>query len=141
MDPALSELLDRQAMFDVMIRYGTSVDARDLDRYRTCFVDDVTVVGFLPETIEGLDAYMEFVEGALKRFGATQHMMGNPTAEIRGDSGTLRTEVQATHFLADDPKSVMTLWAYYIDEMERRDDGWVITRHELVTRGTQVTKG
>ena len=52
MDPALSELLDRQAMFDVMIRYGTSVDARDLDRYRTCFVDDVTVVGFLPETIE-----------------------------------------------------------------------------------------
>ena len=31
----LQELLDKKATMDVMIRYATSVDNRDLDRYRT----------------------------------------------------------------------------------------------------------
>ena len=41
MESELRQLIDQKAMFDVMIRYGTSVDARDLATYRTCFADDV----------------------------------------------------------------------------------------------------
>ena len=26
---------------DVMVKYGTSVDAREMDRYRSCFTDDL----------------------------------------------------------------------------------------------------
>ena len=47
----LQELLDKKATMDVMIRYATSVDNRDLDRYRTCFVDDVQAVSYTHLTL------------------------------------------------------------------------------------------
>lgn len=132
-------LADRIAMMDVMIRYGTSVDAREMERYRSCFTDDVTVVGYSPEPMEGADAYLAYVIDALKRFAGTQHLMGNQVVELNGDSASVRTEVQATHFLMDDPDTVMTLWATYVCDMVRQGGDWKIRRHELVRRGAQRT--
>ena len=136
----IGELADRAAIMDVMIRYGTSVDAREMDRYRSCFTDDVTVVGYGPGAMEGADAYLAYVTDALRNFAGTQHLMGNQVVDLRGDEATARTEVQATHFLRDEPDAIMTLWATYVDEMVRGADGeWRIRRHELVRRGAQRT--
>ncbi len=130
-------LADRTAIMDVMIRYGTSVDAREMERYRSCFTDDLTVVGYGDESMEGADTYLAYVIGALKNFAGTQHMMGNQVVDLNGDSASVRTEVQATHFIIDDPDTVMTLWATYVDDMVRQGGEWRIRRHELVRRGSQ----
>ncbi len=133
-------LADRIAIMDVMIKYGTAVDAREMDRYRSCFTDDVTVVGYGPGTMEGADAYLDYVIAALENFPGTQHLMGNQVVELDGDSAHVRTEVQATHFLKEDADAILTLWATYVDDMTRGDDGqWRIKRHELVRRGSQRT--
>ena len=79
----LQELLDKKATMDVMIRYATSVDNRDLDRYRTCFVDDVQVVGFGDASYPSADDFVDYVREALERFGATQHLMGNQVVEFQ----------------------------------------------------------
>ena len=133
-------IADRVAIMDVMVKYGTSVDAREMDRYRSCFTDDVLVVGYGgTDDMEGADTYLEYVIEALKDFAATQHMMRNQVVEIDGDTAHARTDVQATHVLKEDPDAIMTLWATYVDDMVRDDGQWRIKRHELVRAGSQRT--
>ena len=129
---------DRIALQDVMGSYACGVDERDMDLYRSCFADDVVVVGFGEETIHGGDAWRDYVENALQRFGPTQHLMAPQLATIDGDTATCRTDVQAFHCLKEPEGGTLILWATYLDEMARIDGRWCITRHELVSRHTRV---
>lgn len=135
----MSEVADRIALQDVMLRYTKGVDERDMDLYRACFLDDVEVVGMAGETIHGLDAWMAFVEKALSRYGPTQHMLGPQLAAIDGDTAATRTDVQALHVLKEPEGKIFTLWATYKTDMKRVDGEWKISRHELVPRTTSIT--
>ena len=129
---------DRIACMDVMLRYAAGVDERDMEMYRSCFADDVEVVGFGEETIHGGDAWRAYVENALERFGPTQHMLGPQLATIEGDVANCRTDVQAFHCLKEPEGGTLILWATYKSDMARIDGQWRITRHELVSRHTKV---
>ena len=129
---------DRIALMDVMATYAKGVDERDLDLYRSCFTDDVEVVGFGAETHHGGDEWTAYVIDALKQFGPTQHMMGPQLVDMDGDTAHCRTDVQAHHYMADDPKTTLTLWATYKTDMVRIGGQWKIKRHELVPRGTRI---
>ena len=89
----MSEASDRIAVQDVMLRYAAGVDERDFDLYRSCFADDVDVVGFGKETISGADAWLDYVRRALERYGATQHMLGPQLATLDGDTASVTREV------------------------------------------------
>ncbi len=121
-----------------MNRYATGVDTRDLDLYESCFVEDVQVAGFTPETMHGRVELMTFVRKALERFGPTQHMIGNHVVALDGDAATMRSYVQATHVIAADPKKSLTLWATYHDALVRTPDGWRIRDHRLESHGTRM---
>ena len=129
---------DRWAVQDVMQSYAKGVDDRDLDLYRSCFADDVEVVGFGEETVHGGDAWRDYVVNALERFGSTQHMLSPVMAQIDGDVAECRTDVQAWHELKEPAGQTLTLWATYLTRMSRTGAGWKIVRHELVARGTRV---
>lgn len=129
---------DRQQLMDVMLRYAAGVDERDMKMYRSCFHDDVEVVGFGNTTINGGDNWTTYVIGALERFGPTQHMLGPQLATIDGDTAHCRTDVQAHHYMKDDPTKTLTLWATYKSDMVRTKDGWKIKRHQLVSRGSRL---
>ncbi len=134
-------IADRLAIQDVMTRYANGVDTRDLDLYATSFTPDVVVSGFGDAgVIEGREAWVAYVRKALERFGVTQHLMGNHVVELRGDEATMRTYVQATHVLADDPKSTLTLWASYHDELVRDGAAWRIRDHRLEPAHTQLRR-
>ena len=129
---------DRIALQDVMLRYTSGVDDRDLDQYEACFAEDYEIVGFGDITYNGARAWREYVEGALTRFAATQHMLGPQLATIDGDTAECRTDVQALHYLVEPEGSTLTLWATYLTRMSRIQGEWKIARHELVTRGTKI---
>ena len=129
---------DRWAVQDVLSNYTMAVDERDMAQYRNCFADDVEVVGFGDQIINGGDAWTDYVTEALKAYGPTQHMLGPMFAQINGDEAKTRTDVQAHHYLADDPKTTLTLWATYNTNMRRINGEWKIVRHELVSRGTRI---
>ena len=128
---------DRIACADVMLNYARGVDQRDMVLYRRCFAEDVTAI-HKGETYAGVDAWLAFIESALERFGPTQHMLGPPLVDLDGDRAHCRTDIQATHFLADAPDSTLTLWGTYETDMARIGGAWKITRHEVVTRGTRI---
>jgi len=105
--------------------------------YRSCFADDVEVLGFGPETVHGGDAWLEYVKNALERYGPTQHMLGPQLATVDGDKAHCRTDVQALHYLKEPEGQTLTLWATYETDMQRIDGQWKINRHRLVSRGTR----
>ncbi len=129
---------DRIALTDVMLTYAKGVDQRDLALYASVFDEDVEIVGFGDTTVRGRDAWVAYVEEALKAFGPTQHMLGPQLATIDGDTAHCRTDVQALHFMKDAPKRMLTLWATYNTDMKRTGEGWKIVRHELESRGIRV---
>lgn len=138
----LSHELDRLAIMDLLIRYANSVDCHDFEGIRSCLADDLVFVGFgRPDPGHGGDAYTDLIRELLKPFGATQHLLGNQVVELDGDVAHVATHVQVTHFLVDDPNSVQTLWAAYVDDMERVGEGheWIITHRELQRTGAQTT--
>jgi uncharacterized protein (TIGR02246 family) len=126
---------DRIELQDLMLNYAAAVDERDLDRYQSCFCDDVEIVGFGSQTIQGRDAWVDYVWSALEKYSATQHMLGPQFANIEGDSALTRSDVQALHFLADSDTR-FTLWATYKTTMRREKARWAICRHELIVCGT-----
>jgi len=136
----MSDLADRIALQDVLLRYAAGLDERDMDLYRSCFADDVEVVGMGPSPVHGIDAWMEFVMRALERYGSTQHMLGPQLATIRGDEASTRTDVQALHVMKAAPQTIFTLWATYKSDLRRIDGAWKIVRHELVSRASHTLK-
>jgi ketosteroid isomerase-like protein len=135
----MSEADDRRQLQDVMLSYAAAVDDRDMARYRACFVEEAEIVGFGEETVTGADAWTTSVESQLDAFSSTQHLMSPQLASITGDTASARTDVQALHVLKDSNGAMFTLWATYLTDFVRKDDGWKISRHELVIRGTQHT--
>ena len=129
---------DRIALQDVMLKYAAGVDERDFELYRSCFADDVEVVGFGERTVHGADNGLAVVKAALEQYGPTQHMLGPQLATVEGDSATARTDVQALHYLKAKEGATLTLWATYKSNMRRINGEWRIVRHELVSRGTKV---
>jgi hypothetical protein len=130
---------DRFAVQDVMSSYACGVDERDMTMYANCFADDVEVVGFGAETVHGKKAWVDYVIGALERFGPTQHMLGPQLVRFEGpDRAHCRTDVQALHYLKEPAGQILTLWATYNSDMVRTPDGWKIKRHQLTSRGTRV---
>lgn len=139
----MQELRDRQAIADVLTTYAAAIDERDMQRYRALFDADVEVAGFGPETLRGLDVWLEFVGAQLDRFRATQHMLGPQLARIQGDRAEARTDLQAIHLMTEPKGELFILWATYRTELvrdERREHGWKIVRHELVPRASQTTR-
>lgn len=135
----MSETDDRRQLQDVMLSYAAAVDDRDMARYRACFAEDAEIIGFGEETVTGADAWTASVESQLDAFSSTQHLMSPQLAAITGDTASARTDVQALHVLKDGNGAMFTLWATYLTDFVRNDDGWKISRHELVIRGTQHT--
>jgi ketosteroid isomerase-like protein len=143
-----SNSADRIAVQDVMLNYAAAVDERDRDRYAACFCPNLTVHGFGEQVLNGRDDWVAYVWVALEKYDATQHMLGPVLAQINGDRAQCRTDVQALHYLrADESASVkiaaedqqrFTLWATYRSDMRRDGDGWLIYRHELIVRGSEL---
>ena len=127
---------DRQRIQDLMLAYAAAVDDNDMAAYRDCFDDDVEIVGFGETTVRGADQWVASVRSQLDAFTGTQHLLSPPLVKTAGNRASVRTDVQALHFLKTPTGGMFTLWATYLTELIKTHDSWKIARHELVVRGT-----
>lgn len=137
---SLELLSDRVALQDLMLNYAAAVDERDLDRYTSCFAEDVEIVGFGEQAINGRALWVDHVWGELAKYAHTQHLLGPQLATVNGDTADTRSDVQALHLIEnpaeDNGFTRFILWATYNTSMRRIDGQWKIQRHELVVRAT-----
>ncbi len=122
-DPAVQNLIDRQAIHDAMMRYSRGVDRGDADLIRSAhhpdaFFDHGSFAGAPEDFVEWLLPF--HAEGQI----STQHHLTSHSCELDGD--TAHTE---TYFIFNARNRDETVWiagGRYIDRFERRDGEWKI---------------
>lgn len=137
-EAAVRELLDRQAIHDVVLRYCRGIDRLDLDLVRGCYHPD----GIDHHTgFDGtVDEYLAWVGPKLELLGGTMHHLGNHLVELFGDvaiSETYSTNVHWGHPTRGD----FTSGARFLDLMERRDGRWAIAERWAVREWTRSDEG
>jgi len=145
-EAGLGELLDRQAIGDVVIRYATGADMRDWGAYRSCFCDQVEIDfsswNGAPAGTIAADDWVAGVEAGLSGFDATQHISANHVIAIEGDRATCVSYVQAQHVLRDEgADGFFTLGGYYTNQLVRSDEGWKIRSCRLTATWSQGDRG
>ena len=124
----VSRMMDGQAVGELIIRYGSSLDERNWERLATCFVPEVKSVlagGPMMNGYEELEAAIRFALGAYER---THHHIAGQEAEIDGDVARLRANLIATHV---HDGTTFVVGGVYREELVRTPQGWRISYHEL----------
>ncbi|QYX76644.1 nuclear transport factor 2 family protein [Streptomyces akebiae] len=140
----LQTLLDEREITQTLSRLTRILDKRDWDSLDTVFAEDLTFNYGLGERA-GTKELRENLSGFLANCGPTMHLLGSPLVEADGD--TARTEVYglARHQGAGERGHLYFDTAgVWIDQWERRADGWRIVRRDiapLVMQGDPAALG
>jgi hypothetical protein len=134
MDPALAELLDKQAIHEVVLRYCRGIDRVDRELVRDCYWPEATDEhgSFLGTR----DEYVTWVfDRMLPRYQVTMHVLGNVLVEVHGDVAKCETYGIALHRALDvrpdgrpRPEHDFQTGFRYVDDFARRDGEWRIAR-------------
>jgi hypothetical protein len=129
MPDAVQLLVDREEIHDVVMRYATGVDGRDMEIVRACFAPDLEVEGW-GGGFDDRDSMITYISG-VAIFHTTMHMFGNQYIEVDGDTAHVDTYAMLTHH-SDDAHGVThelnISRGRYVEDLTRRDGRWVITR-------------
>ena len=125
----LRVLLDKQAIYEVVVRCARGSDRFDMELLRGTFHSDATMVydGLFGGDVESV---LGRIEEFLATLDGTMHLIANHLVEIRGDIAWAETYVNAYHWATprDDVSRNFTSVTRYIDRFERRDGEWRIAR-------------
>ena len=122
----LQTLADKQAIYEVVLRYCRGIDRLDMALVRSAYhpggVDNHT--GFSGP----IEDFIAWVEPAVSRFSGTTHIVANHMAEVKGDVAAAETYGMAVHWgePGNDPQRNFTTGFRYIDHMIRRGGVWAI---------------
>lgn len=122
---ALQELLDKEAIREVIYRFCRGNDRRDGEMMKSCFHPDATDDhGLYCGPAQG---YFEASKERDARVRAIHHLVGQTLVEVAGDAAAAETYATATidGFVGDG--EVLTLTVRYLDRFERRAGEWKIS--------------
>ena len=129
-------LRDIEALRRIPQRYARAIDARDIDAVATLFDPDGRVDG-----TRGSASVPDYLD-ALRTpsvFAASMHVLGDPLIDLGPGADTARMDTYAVVYQFRPPDSSeedMELGIRYVDELVRRNDGWLITHRASTTLWT-----
>ncbi len=131
-DVALRDLVDKQAITEVLYLYARGWDRMDEEVLRTCFHPDSTHShgGF-----EGLSSdFIAFGLDACRTVRSMSHLITNPLIVVKGDRAISECSFLAHHRRprtdGGEGEEDFFLKGRYLDRFERRDGVWKIARRE-----------
>ena len=134
----LQQLLDRQALHDVHLRYSRGIDRKDGPLFRTCWRDDAHLGKAGQPGVQGGDKINEGL-GHIHRpvYVCTNHTVGNDYFDLHGDVAQTETYGIAHHvFKRDGVTDAFVMGMRYQDTLTRDGSGWRIQRREWVADWT-----
>jgi hypothetical protein len=124
-DSALQELLDKQAIHEVLLRYCRGVDRRDEEILRSVYHADA--IHEHGEHAMNAREFVSVIVDSIGRFAATSHFLTNALIEVSGDLAHAESYVLACHRTErSGERSDLTLALRYVDRLERRAGVWAI---------------
>ncbi len=134
-EQALREIVDRQAITDVLIEYCTALDRMDLAQLGALFTEDC-VVDYGPQEwlwSRGREALRKSL-ARMWRWSRTSHHLSNVRIDFRGDDLALvQSYVHAWH--ERDDGTTATILGQYHDRFVREDERWRIAKRRMVMNG------
>lgn len=130
------ELVDRARITDHVLKYATGIDRHQWDLYRSIFADEI-VMDFSswsgqPAAPMAADDWVAGVRATLEPFDATQHVLTNFVVEVDGDTATCTCYMAAHHHLVTgDLREMHSIGGFYVHQIRRNGDGWLIHRTQL----------
>jgi hypothetical protein len=137
-DLAVRDLLDKQAIREVLLRYCRGIDRVDGELIRSVYHDDAVedhgaFAGKTPD---------EFVGYATERshvFSATSHYVTNQLIELDGDVASSEAYFLVVHRGERDGEAYdVVAGGRYVDRFERRNGEWKIARRTVVHDWSRV---
>jgi hypothetical protein len=127
----VQRLVDRQEIHDVILNFARAVDRLDRDLYEATYhaeaIDDHGVF------VGGRDEFYEWMEPMLREHRlSTQHLMGNHTVEIDGDTAHAETYF-ITSSMTKQGKPFSMVGGRFIDQLVRDEGRWSILKRILLT--------
>jgi hypothetical protein len=133
-ESAISELTDRQAIYDCLVRYCRGMDRFDRELLRSAYHDDA--LDDHGEFVGSVDGFIDYYFAYHTKYqDRTIHNLGNHSCEIDGDTAHCETYWTFTAHNKQEPlRSSGT--GRYIDRLEKRGGKWRIAARICVIDGT-----
>lgn len=130
-DAAIDQLIVKDALRELAMRYARAVDRRDLALLQSVYHDDATDEHGTVFSGPASEFIARFA-GVMAGFEVTAHHITNTSFRIDGARADGELYFIAYHrTLGDDAKHI-TVWGRYLDNYERRDGHWKISSRYLV---------
>lgn len=123
-------LLERLAIEETLVRYGTAIDTQNFDLLDTVFTPDATLDYRISGGARGpLSEAKAWLAKVLVPFTFMQHMIGNLSVEIDGDraSSVCYFYNPMTMGGKDGKETSFVCGGFYRDQLVRTADGWRIS--------------
>jgi hypothetical protein len=121
-------LQERLAVTDVLYRYASTIDRRDLAGLRATLHDDIAAKYGNSEWIHGGDELLAWIDTATAGTVWQHHLLSVYEVGIDGDHATALVYHTSHQVFTHDPDTVCVLVARYHNELTRTPDGWRISR-------------
>ena len=128
MNDATRELLDRQAISDLLSDYCRTLDELKMDDFAGLFTRDCDVK-YGPVTVDGVAALLEYLARALPGFAAHHHHVSNlRIAFDAADRARFESYIYAWHgYPPKKQRDDLILRGRYRGDVVRTPDGWRIS--------------
>jgi ketosteroid isomerase-like protein len=138
MDKAISEMLDRQGIRDLMARYYRGIDRKDAELIGDCFTEDAYARYGTFEAI-GRDRIKEVLGTIVRCFGASTHLRGDQEVKLDGDTAEVETyAVDYLTYTIDGVPHQSTHGLRYRDTMVREGEVWRVKHRVLHSDWTRA---
>lgn len=132
LDRKLAEIVDRQEIHDVLLRYARGLDRLDNELARSCYWDDA--IEDHGHFVGTPDDFIPWADGATLMFEATQHAILNHVCDLQGDEAFCETYYHFSGVTAEGPNFMST--GRYIDHFRKRGGEWRIANRVTIVEGT-----
>ncbi len=133
-DPAVQELLDKQAIVEVLMKYCRGVDRRDPDLLTSIYHPDA-YDDHVGRHFDGTTVGQGLVDWMYEEMEVTTHNITTYNIEIDGDVAGSESYTTSVHLrkMDGEVRTILSL-ARYVDRMERRDGvNWKIASRIVVS--------
>ena len=125
-DRAIQQLIDREAIRDLVLCYSRAIDRKDIELLRDLYTEDAT--DSHGDSFDGpADAYCKFIEGSLPYMQYSGHHACNHMISTEGDEGNGEVYALCYHYIPDQANPGQWLEDFmcvrYIDNYRRCSDG------------------
>jgi hypothetical protein len=136
--PELRQLLDRQAIVDLLLRYASTIDAKDYVTLRSLFTEDVHGQYGEDTVVDGADNLLQWIDNMTKTATWQHHMLNVYHVDFVSDTEAKTLTYHTSHQTTSDaPDRCRKIVARYYDTVRKVDGRWLIADKYMQIGWTQ----